>query len=374
MGSEVTADPVSPSVIYNNIAAITELSGVQVEGGATFIKPQQTVRTRSPLGADNNYADSRWWIIPNAYATYQVNDKWWAGLGLFSRAGLGAEYENDWAGRYTVQKVTITSFDINPSVAYKVNEWFSLAAGFRAQYFDLELYRAIPSGQPFADPDMRLRMTGDDWALGFNLAAFYKATDWLSFGLAYDSRIKHAVPGEYAITFPQGKVGDGKGSADMYTPGLIRLGTSVQATEKLKINAGVVYTMWSCYEQLGITLEPPVGPQSRVVSRKDWHDTFRWQLGLEYALTDNWDVRAGYVHDRTPDPDFSTDYMVPTNHRNLFSVGAGFHKGNFLCDVAYTYLMIQDRTIEARPEDGVWGGGFCDGDAHMLSLSVGYKL
>lgn len=69
MGTEVTADPASPSVLYNNPAAITELEGTQVEVGATFIRPAQTVTTMTPAGEVKNYADSRWWTPPNAYVT-----------------------------------------------------------------------------------------------------------------------------------------------------------------------------------------------------------------------------------------------------------------------------------------------------------------
>ncbi len=375
MGSEVTADPVSPSVMYNNIAAVTELDGTQFEAGATFIKPQQTVSTVLPNGEKhNNYADSRWWTMPHAYATYQYNEKWWASFGIFSRAGLGAKYKHNWPGRYTVQEVTIMGLDLNPSIAYKVTDWLSLAVGFRAQYFDLELYRAIPSGTPFVDPDLQMHMTGDNWDMGYNLGAYIKATDWLSFGLAFDSEVKHHVAGNYSLSSQMGRLMSGSGSVDMTTPGIIRLGTSVQATDRLKINGGVVYTMWSCYDALQIDISPPVGETTRMRSEKNWHDTFRWQLGVEYALNDNWDLRAGYIHDRTPDPDYTVDYMVPANHRNLFSIGAGFHKGNFLCDIGYTYLLIQDRDVEARPADGLFAGEFLDGDAHMVSVSVGYKL
>ena len=50
MGTEVTADPASPSVLYNNAAGMTELEGTQFEAGATFIRPSQTVQTTTPAG------------------------------------------------------------------------------------------------------------------------------------------------------------------------------------------------------------------------------------------------------------------------------------------------------------------------------------
>ncbi len=373
MGTEVTADPASPSVLYNNAAGMTELEGTQFEGGATFIRPSQTVSTTTPAGTDENYANSKWWTPPHAYATHQFNDKVWAGLGVFTRYGLGVDFEDDWAGRYNCQEATIQSIDINPSVAFKVMDNLSLAAGVRAEWFEFELYRAIPTGTPFVDPDLQMHMKGDSWGVGYNLGAFYKATDWLSFGLAYDSEVEQTVEGDYDVNHPLLSGGDGSG--DITTPGILRFGTSIQATEKLTVNAGVVYTMWSSYEDLTIDFDPALlGRVSSSTAEKDWDDVFRYQLGAEYALNETWALRAGYIRDMTPDPDAHMDYIVPANDRNLISAGVGYKKGDFFCDLAYTYLMIDDRDVEARTAEGVLPGEYTDGDAHMVAASVGYKL
>ena len=373
MGTEVTADPASPSVLYNNAAGMTELEGTQFEAGATFIRPSQTVTTRTPAGSVDNEAESKWWTPPHAYATYQMNDKVWAGLGVFSRYGLGIEYDDDWAGRYNCQEATIQSIDINPSVAFKVLDNLSLAAGLRAEWFEFELYKALPTGTPFVDPDLQFHMKGDSWGIGYNLGAFYKATDWLSFGLAYDSEIDQEVEGDYSTTHPL--LSGGEGSGDITTPGILRFGTSVKATEKLTVNAGIIYTMWSSYDQLAIDFDPALlGQVPSSTTEKDWDDVFRYQLGMEYALTDVWALRAGYIYDETPDPDAHVDYIVPGNDRNLVSLGVGYQKGDFSCDLSYTYLMIKDRDVSARPEEGVLPGEFNDGDAHLIGVSLGYKL
>ena len=377
MGTEITADPTSPSVLYNNAAGMTELEGTQIEGGATFIRPQQTVVTTTRAGTDKNYAKSSWWTVPNAFVTHQINDKVSAGLGMFSRYGLGVEYEDDWAGRYDCQEATIQSIDINPSIAVKVMEKLSLAAGIRAEWFDFELYKPIPSDPlaPSALTDLQLHLTGDSWGVGYNLGAYYQANEIVSFGLAYDSQIKQELEGDYTATSPRGVAGAGAGGGDITTPGIIRLGTSVKATDKLTVNGGVVYTMWSSYDELAINFDPALlGKIPVSTTEKDWESVWRYQLGAEYALNDTWALRAGYIYDNAPDPDAHVDYIVPSNDRNLFSIGAGYKKGDFFCDLAYTYLYILNRDIDARPTEGVMPGSFEEGDAHMVGVSVGYKL
>ena len=373
LGTEVTADPASPSVLYNNPAAMTGLDGTQVEAGLTLIRPSQTVTTLTPAGAVENDADSHWWTPPHAYATHQFNDKVWTGVGVFSRYGLGVEFEDDWLGRYNVQEATIQSIDVNPSIAVKVLDNLSLAAGFRAEWFEFALDRALPTGTPFADPDLQFNMEGDSWGIGYNVGAFYEATDWLAFGLAYDSEIDQEVEGNYNVNHPLLPGGDGEG--DVTTPGILRFGTSVKATEKLTVNAGLVYTMWSSYDELAIDFDPALlGAVPESVTEKDWDDVFRYQIGAEYALNETWSLRAGYIFDETPDPDENVDYIVPGNDRDLVSLGVGYKQGDFFCDLSYTYLMIHDRDIEGRLEEGVLPGEFSDGDAHLIGLSVGYKL
>ena len=380
LATEVTADPASPSVLYNNAAGMTELEGSQVEVGVTAIKPSLTVVTETPAGATKTDTEDNLFMVPSAYVTHQISDKMWAGLGVFSRYGLGVEYPDDWPGRYNVQEVNIQSLDINPSIAYKVLDNLSLAAGVRAEWFDLELYRAIPTGAPFLEPDLQMKLAGDSWGVGYNLGAYYEANEWLSLGLAYDSRIMQEVEGDYSVTHPAGmKIGQGAGSGEITTPDIIRMGASIKATEKLTVNAGVVYTLWSSYDELAINFDPPLLDRIPAsVTEKSWNDVFRYQLGAEYALDETWALRAGYIYDKTPDPDLTMDYLVPANDRNLFSVGVGYKQGDFFCDLAYTYLMIEDRDVVTSPEralnEGLLPGEYKDGDTHLFGISVGYKL
>ena len=174
LGTEVTANPGSPSVIYNNPAAMTDLRGTQVEAGVTLINPSATVVGETPAGTVQAKAKDNWWTPPHANVTHRVNSRVWAGMGIFSRYGLGVEYDDNWFGRYNVQKATIQSLEINPSLAFKVLDNLSLAAGLRAQWFDFELKRAVTTDPLNASPltDLQLKMCGDSWGIGYSAPRF----------------------------------------------------------------------------------------------------------------------------------------------------------------------------------------------------------
>ena len=46
----------------------------------------------------------------------------WAGVGLFSRFGLGTEFPSDWPGRYNSYDAEIQTLTFNPDIALKLND------------------------------------------------------------------------------------------------------------------------------------------------------------------------------------------------------------------------------------------------------------
>lgn len=368
LGTEVTADPMGPETLLHNAAGMTELPGTQVQAGVSIIRPQLTVETLTAEGWVRTKPSRETWPIPKAFASHQLMDNVWLGLGIFSRFGLGEDWPDEWPGRYNSQKLTIETFDINPSVAFKVTDQISVAAGFRAQYADMEYDRALPT----AMGDLQMNLEGDAWGYGYNIGILYKAADWLSFGLHYVSEIKQEIEGHADY-----QVGYTAGEADLTLPQSFSLGASWKPIEKLKVNAGVVYTMWSSYDELTITFEEPLfgNPALKTSSsEKNWNDVFRYQLGAEYAIDQHWAIRAGYVYDSTPVDDEYADYIVPANDRQILSLGLGYNAERFAIDVGYAYLFFGTRRIEARPEEGILKSNFSDGHSSTLAMSFTYRF
>ena len=71
------------------------------------------------------------------------------GLGMFLPFGLSTKYDSTWVGRYHAVKSDLFTIDINPSMAYRVTEKFSVGAGINAQYLKAELSNAIDFGTIF---------------------------------------------------------------------------------------------------------------------------------------------------------------------------------------------------------------------------------
>lgn len=235
-------------------------------------------------------------------------------------------------------------------------------------YFGIDLRRKIFTGQGY---DLDSKLEGDSVGWGWNLGFLYRPNEKVQFGMTYRSQVDQKVEGDFFTYLPSGAEYMKKGaSGEITLPDLFSAGVAFRPTEKLSIEADAILTRWSTYDRLTIDFDDGTS----VTSEKDWNDTWRYQLGIEYALNENLDLRLGYVIDPSPIPDETVDYIAPTNDRQLYSIGLGYRKGDWNYDFSYTYLKIDEREIQGRPAEGVFTGRSENGDAHLIGLSMTRKF
>lgn len=148
----VTAIPRDASTLFYNGAGMTELSGTHVNAGAHILFADASMKDKGStlfgpaIGGDNGGNPFDPALVPNAYITHQLTDKVWLGLGVSAPFGLKLEYDNNFFGRYDSLKNELTIIDVQPTMAYKVNDWLSAAVAINYQYADAKLTSAVSDG------------------------------------------------------------------------------------------------------------------------------------------------------------------------------------------------------------------------------------
>ena len=177
-----------PSAVAFNPAGITQLDGTRVMAGFTAIAPQTEVVTDT----ETTKTKSNIWLPPHAYLTYQLNDRYWLGVGIYSRFGLGTEYPDDWDGKYNVTFAGIKSVSLNPNLAIKLTDDLSFAFGLEAMWFEFTQEK-MKNLSALGCPDMPAKLVGDSIGYGFNHALQYTPEEWLAVGLVYKSQVEQPV-------------------------------------------------------------------------------------------------------------------------------------------------------------------------------------
>jgi len=368
-----------PAALASNPAGITQLEGVQVTGGILGIHPVLDVEAN---GETKTSDEDALYLPPHFYATWKVNDRYSLGVATFSRFGLGTVFDDDWEGRYNSYEGTMETVSVNPNMAVKVTDNFSAAFGVEAMYLNFNMKKKI-NFSGFLQPDGDTDLEADGFGYGFNMGLHYQPCQYAKVGLAYRSPITMKVTGDANFSDIPGFLDptplfkDTSVSGTVTLPDSFAFGVATYPMDKLSIEFGAVYTLWSKYDELEINFGDNVLPTAtpdQSSSPKNWNDVWRFNVGVEYAALDWLDLRLGYVYDNTPVPDDTIDYLLPDSDRQIFSTGLGFHKDNWAVDVNYSYLLFADRDIDGRAEDYVYDGEVKNADCHIAGVSFTYKF
>ncbi|NLL84248.1 MAG: transporter [Lentisphaerae bacterium] len=394
MGGAVIGRATDASTVYHNPANMTKLPGTHTMVGVTVIAPSGDV---GYIDSGRRYSlRSQYFTPPHAYLTYQLDERWWLGAGIYSPFGLGTDYKSGWRGSYDNSGADIRTFSFNPNLAFLVTDDLSLAIGGQVMYLDLVMQksnflRMVPQLQhPQLGPlvtSSKLNLKGDSYGYGWNVALAYDITDDLTFGMVYRSRVKQHVGGTAKMK-GNGPLGGGtfglpdssSASGDVTLPDSISAGLNYKATERLNLGAIATFTHWSTYERLdmkfssGLGRNPNTGAPliSRSRTEKDWSNVWRLGFGADYVLSGPWSMQAGYVYDECPINTANGDFLLPAGNRNLFSLGVSYDESDWTVQLGYTYLLVKTSHFSA-PDTGT-PVKFQNADAHMVAFSVGKKF
>lgn len=384
-GAMMARTPDASAVAYNP-AQITRLKGGRVMAGASMISPAGKMRWEKDDGSSgSSKLKNLNWFVPHAYYTQQINDDWYFGIGEFTRYGLGFEYPHEWPGNENIYEVSLTTFSVNPNIAWRATDSLSLAAGVEVVYGNLNLKkRTAPFRDAMGiDSQMDINMRDlEDVGYGFNLAAHYRFTDQWALGVQYRSQVKAKLKGDVEFSdaglppgfFPMLQsmgIRDGSVSTKVTLPDSVAAGVAWTPVPEFSLEAGAVWTRWSTFNKLDFSM--PHG-QEKAENPKKWRDVWRINVGAEWQALDWLALRAGYVFDESPMTSMYEDYLVPTDDRHIFSAGFGLKWEDWTADFAYAYIHAIGRRYGADGYTHTLDSKAHASTTRILSVSVGYAF
>ena len=361
------------SVLASNPAAMLLLadewsfalggSGIlpEVEVRGTYAPPAPAPPgTRLPAIGGNVSDDV---FVPFFHAAKRVNERLAVGFGSYTTFGLNSNYPTSFPARAVADSSEVLTLNLNPSLAWRVDDRWSIGLGFDALYAEGKLTATAPSTLPLLD------LTGDDWGYGFNAGLLFEVSPSTRFGLHYRSAIDLEIEGRAVSLVP---AFNGPATLSVELPDSMEF-SAVHDFGDWSVHGDVMWTNWSVFKQLapqvtGAPVQPPVTPEN-------WKDSWRFALGTTWRAGETWTFRAGVAYDRSPVPEANLTLRIPDADRLWLSTGFSWEfTPGWTLDFGYAHIFADDVAItDGDAAAGVFRGT-AGGGADVVSLGISTRF
>ncbi len=326
--------------IFYNPAGMTRLRDREFSLGVTNFQPSLKFSGNgspfSSLSGDGGDG-AKQGFLPDIYLAWKLGKDFHLGLGVNAPYGLMTDYKRPWIGGAQSEKFSLTTYNVNPSVAWRASEtvsvglgvsWLRLSAKYarRAGAFD------VPTNAGtlyLSRVETEMNASGDGW--GWNAGILVSPTPATKIGLSYRSAVKIDTSGNIALGNDGTLAGiasqaylDSIGSAgasraSIKLPDSLILSATHQFNERWEGLADVSWTGWGSMQGIDITYKQ-TGQVAQTLGTR-FRDTWRIALGANYQVNDRWKLRAGLAYDQTPVKGAETRLVaMPDNNRTWLSL------------------------------------------------------
>ena len=351
--------------LWWNPAAIAGNETNTFYGGVTAILPKSKAsnvntlivrpgQAAAPVGGNQASRNPlRKGALPTAAVGYKLNDQWAVGFAMTSPFSFTTNYDGASWARYNADKTKLTTFDLQPTIAFQPTPELGFGFGVNVEYSKASLSTALPNLSPL-QPDGHQTLRGKGWDFGFSVGTQIHPTDGIDVGLSYKSSVKHVLKGSITTAGLLGPLAGGNGTlgglrTTFRTPWQATAAVRVRASTPLVINAQIIRAGWKKFDAIRIG-----APVSAAVV-ENYKSVWSVAAGFDYDVTEKLVLRSGIAFAQTPTQDGSRSPRVPDGSRTTFAIGASYKwNDRITIDAAADYLTFKKNTLD-RP-DGFYPG------------------
>ncbi len=248
------------------------------------------------------------------------------GVAVYSDYGLGGDYGKSWVGRYYITSAQLVTGKVNPSLAYDVNDWLSVGAGFSFGVGRLTFQSKINNGAPGA-PDGGLSLESWDEAFGAKVGILLRPMSKLRIGLTYQS------PEDYKFGFRphitglgpvlsrlRERIGGVKVNVPMTEPQQVMLSGVYEVLPKWSLLADVGWQNWSAFGEFPVGISSPK-QTSTVDANLHFSDTCHVAIGQQLQIGEKWQWSAGFAYDSAPVSTANRNAVLPLDRQLRYGTG-----------------------------------------------------
>jgi long-chain fatty acid transport protein len=373
------------STIFGNPAGLTKLKRTEISGGAAVVSVSDDISDAQSSASGTNKGDSvPLGVVPFAYMSTPLDDRFSIGLGLYAPSGLINDYESSFQGRYHGSYSTTKEITLQPTIAYRINDYVSIGGGPTINRFNAKLQNYLATGALNNGEDTLVTIKGDDTALGYNVGILVDFTEATSWGVNYHSKVDYELEGHTEVSGSPSVIPlDGKydNKIDLTMPESVDTSITHHFNSRWTGYLGTTWKRWSRIQKVEAVNSglSPVGQAAGlgdVIEEMNWRDTWSTAVGASYQLNQQWLLRAGYAYDPSPIRNADRSVRIPVGNRQAVTLGGAYSPNSDLTiDFAYGYLWDSKVSIKQSNNSGVqpeYSANY-DNSANGVSVQVTYR-
>ena len=360
-GAQAWAD--NASTAFFNSAGMTRMKGkeLMLGGGLVYTDIQFDPAPDTPVaGGDGGNAGSLAPLI-NAFYVHSLSDNLKLGLDMISLSAAVLDYDDNWAGRRQCLETEIFTVTLHPSLAYRVNNWLSIAGGIGLSYGAMKMELAGVA------PNSKITLDGDDLEYNFNLSALFELSDRTRIGVVYWSEIGLNFAGDVSRQ-PRG-LQAGVDTA-LPLPQWARAGIYHEINDRFAVLGTVGWEDWSRLENVNLSLA-----NTSAALPRNWKDTYNFAGGIHYRISTPWLLQFGIAYDTSPVDAEDRTADMPVDRQLRYTIGTRFEKSDKLTiGCALEYVDLGDAEINnSSPINGL-KGTYKNNDLFALVINFNWRF
>ena len=350
------------STSYYNPAGMTLLPTTQFMLGSQMTLSYANFSPNVSNTIVGNNGSNAGGLLPGAsgYFVYSYSPQLKLGVSLTMPYGGSLNYNDHWVGRFVVQQMVLYTLNLNPSIAYQFNDWFSLGAGFAVEYANLYQTLAVPLS-PTVDGQATLKV--DNASPGANLGVLFTPNPNTRLGVAYRSQIVHNLRGDISFFNVSSTP---SATTKLVMPANIIASLTQRISNQFTLLGEVGWANWSSMVNTVVQVDG-----FAATTPQHWHDTYRLGLGGQYQVVPSFMVEAGASFDSSPTSSSKRTPNLPMDQQIRLGVGLQYALLSAVnLGVSYEYLKLGTAAINNSSPQGVLAGSYSRNYANIIQASL----
>jgi long-chain fatty acid transport protein len=366
-----------------NPAGMTLLDRSQLLGASGALLPSNNFDVASQTTTAGGGGGNAGVFMPigGFFYVYKLSERVRLGVDAISDFAGNFNYGKTWTGRYYVTREPLITGKVNPSIAYQVNDWLSVGAGFSFSVGRLLFQSKINNALPRV-PDGGLAIESWDEAFGGNVGILLRPIAKLRVGLTYQSPVDYKFGFRPHVTGLgpvasrlRTRIGGVKLNIPMEVPQQVMLSGLYDITPNFSLLGNVGWQNWSAFGEFPIGISAL--KQRTVEANLHFSDTCQIAIGQQFRFGEKWLWSAGFAYDSSPVSKVNRVPSLPLDRQLRYGTGIQYQiNRDVTAGLAWELMDAGPAPYSARrgPLAGTLQGHLSSDYYNFLALNIIWKF